>query len=197
MPELITELEKRDILRMSNEASNKLTKECLQTALIYLLSEKPIEKITVTELVKRSGVSRTAFYRNYSSKEDILIEMEEKICCAISKSLSSPDYENNQRQWFHDCFAAVMENASLFCVLLKTNIITETMKVLNSILETFYPVQTIREHYQILAIEGAFTSILTNWFKGGMKEDIEFMADLCDSFLKKGNINTAKKGENT
>ena len=64
MSELMTEIKKRDVLRMSNEASNKLTKECLQMALIYLLNEKPIEKITITELVKRSGVSRTAFYRN-------------------------------------------------------------------------------------------------------------------------------------
>ena len=38
MSELMTEIKKRDVLRMSNEASNKLTKECLQMALIYLLN---------------------------------------------------------------------------------------------------------------------------------------------------------------
>ena len=34
-----TELEKREILRLNNEESNKLTKECLSMALIYLMNE--------------------------------------------------------------------------------------------------------------------------------------------------------------
>ena len=53
---------------LSNKEANKVTRECLQTALIQLMSQKPFEKITITELVRRSGVSRTAFYRNYESK---------------------------------------------------------------------------------------------------------------------------------
>ena len=40
-----TELQKRDVLRMSNEESNRLTRECLQTALIQLMSEKPFDQI--------------------------------------------------------------------------------------------------------------------------------------------------------
>ncbi len=183
MSELMIEGKKRDVLRMSNEASNKLTKECLQMALIYLLNEKPIEKITITELVKRSGVSRTAFYRNYSSKEDIIIEMEEQICQAISESLSSPDYQNNLRQWFLDCFQTVKDNASLFQLFLQTTIAQETLKALNSILESFHQPHTIKEHYQLLAIEGAFSSILTDWFKNGMKEEVDFMADICASLM--------------
>ena len=183
MSELMTEIKKRDVLRMSNEASNKLTKECLQMALIYLLNEKPIEKITITELVKRSGVSRTAFYRNYSSKEDIIIEMEEQICQAISESLSNPDYQNNMRQWFQDCFQTVKDNSSLFHLFLQTTIAQETLKALNAILESFHKPQTIKEHYQILAIEGTFSSILTSWFRNGMKEDVSFMADICESLM--------------
>ena len=60
---------------LSNKEANKVTRECLQTALIQLMSQKPFEKITITELVRRSGVSRTAFYRNYESKEEILNEV--------------------------------------------------------------------------------------------------------------------------
>ena len=67
-----TELEKRDVLRMSNKESNRMTRECLQTALITLMGQKPFEKITISEIVRKSGVSRTAFYCNYDTKEDIL-----------------------------------------------------------------------------------------------------------------------------
>lgn len=70
---------------LSNKEANKVTKECLQTALIQLMSQKPFEKITITELVRRSGVSRTAFYRNYESKEEILNE----VCRSFIDSLSA------------------------------------------------------------------------------------------------------------
>lgn len=37
---------------LSNKEANKVTRECLQTALIQLMSQKPFEKITITELVR-------------------------------------------------------------------------------------------------------------------------------------------------
>ena len=56
MSELMTEIKKRDVLRMSNEASNKLTKECLQMALIYLLNEKPIPEQPSIEIIPRRRI---------------------------------------------------------------------------------------------------------------------------------------------
>ena len=84
-----TDLKKKENLRLSNEESNRLTRECLQTALVYLLSEKSLEDITITELVKRSGVSRTAFYRNYNTKEDILQEISDRIFSDLRDSLNN------------------------------------------------------------------------------------------------------------
>lgn len=61
-----------DYLRRSNEENHQLTKEAIETALLLLLEQKPLKKIAITELVERAGVARNSFYRNYSSKEDIL-----------------------------------------------------------------------------------------------------------------------------
>ena len=69
--EPLTEMQKKEVLRMNNKESNQLTRECLQLALMHLMGEHPYEKITVSEIVRRAGVSRTAFYRNYTDKEDI------------------------------------------------------------------------------------------------------------------------------
>ena len=59
-------------LRKSNQESNLLTREAIETALLQLLEKKELAKISISELVKRAGVSRAAFYRNYDSKEEIL-----------------------------------------------------------------------------------------------------------------------------
>ena len=48
-----TEMEKRDMLRLSNAESNKLTRECIQTALIHLMAYKELKKISISEIAKK------------------------------------------------------------------------------------------------------------------------------------------------
>ncbi|HEM6266420.1 TPA: TetR/AcrR family transcriptional regulator [Streptococcus suis] len=59
-------------LYQSNKEANQLTKESIETALLFLLEKKELKQISVSELVRKAGVSRNAFYRNYKSKEEIL-----------------------------------------------------------------------------------------------------------------------------
>ena len=82
-----TELEKKDILRLSNEEANRITRECLRIALMKLMSEKDFSKITITELTSLAGVSRTAFYRNYNSKEEIIEETVNSVLTKMTASL--------------------------------------------------------------------------------------------------------------
>ncbi len=51
-------------LRLSNEETNRLTRESLETALLQLLQEQDIRDISIEALVQRAGVSRMAYYRN-------------------------------------------------------------------------------------------------------------------------------------
>lgn len=59
-------------LSQSNKEINQLTKESIETALLFLLEKKDLKHISISELVRKAGVSRNAFYRNYKSKEEIL-----------------------------------------------------------------------------------------------------------------------------
>lgn len=52
--------------------SNIFTKNCIVTAFFDLLKETSFDKITITDIINKAGVSRMGFYRNYQSKEDIL-----------------------------------------------------------------------------------------------------------------------------
>lgn len=59
-------------LYQSNQEANQLTRESIETALLHLMEKKELPQISISELVKKAGVSRNAFYRNYKSKEEIL-----------------------------------------------------------------------------------------------------------------------------
>ena len=50
----------------------KNTKLSLSTALLELLEAKPLDKITVTELVKKCGVNRQTFYYNFRDIYDLV-----------------------------------------------------------------------------------------------------------------------------
>ena len=56
-------------LRKSNRRIQFLTRETIETALLQLLEKKDLAKISISELVKRAGVPRAAFYRNYDQKK--------------------------------------------------------------------------------------------------------------------------------
>ena len=52
--------------------SNDYLKECLADALLVLLKDKPIEKITVDELTAKAGVGRVTYFRSFSNKSEII-----------------------------------------------------------------------------------------------------------------------------
>lgn len=63
---------RKNVSPMSNESRNAYVIKHLTDAFLYLLAKKPIENITISELVDTAGVGRASFYRNYERKEDIL-----------------------------------------------------------------------------------------------------------------------------
>lgn len=178
-----TEFEKRDVLRMSNKESNRMTRECLQTALIALMGQKPFEKITISELVRRSGVSRTAFYRNYDTKEDILNELSDVFLDVLAKSFADGRFMNDRRGWYYDFFHIIQSNAPIFRLMLEAHMLNTSIFSTYTVFRKLDPYKETVAHYDFLAWEGALSTITVHWFQDGMKESIDFMADYCASSL--------------
>lgn len=63
---------RKNVSPMSNEGRNAYVIKHLTDAFLSLLAKKPIEDISISELVDTAGVGRASFYRNYECKEDIL-----------------------------------------------------------------------------------------------------------------------------
>lgn len=58
----------------ARNTANLLARECIVTALLQLLKEKPLSALSISEITSRAGVSRMTYYRNYKSKEDIFVQ---------------------------------------------------------------------------------------------------------------------------
>lgn len=65
------------------------TKMFLKEALLELMKEKAIDKITPTELCRKANINRNTFYTHYYTPRDVLTEVEADFSAQIIESLSS------------------------------------------------------------------------------------------------------------
>ena len=66
------EQKSRNVSPFSNESRNAYVIEHITESMLKLLNEKPIQDISISEIVDDAGVGRTSFYRNYETKEDVV-----------------------------------------------------------------------------------------------------------------------------
>lgn len=64
----------------------RMTKRLIQDALVELLRDKPISKVSVSELCALADVNRTTFYKHYTTQDDVLREVGERIAGEIAAS---------------------------------------------------------------------------------------------------------------
>lgn len=65
------------------------TKMFLKESLLELMKEKPVDKITPTELCRKAEINRNTFYAHYFSTRDVLEEIEVEFSTQIIDSLSN------------------------------------------------------------------------------------------------------------
>lgn len=73
---------------MKKAAAKELSKECIYTSLLQLMEQKPYSEISVTDIAKRAGVSRMAYYRNYRSKDEILLQRVDEMLYAFEENMA-------------------------------------------------------------------------------------------------------------
>ena len=170
------ELKKREALRLSNQESNKLTKDCIRTALLMLMGENAYDKITITDIIRRSGVSRAGFYRNYNSKDDVVKEFIEDIKTGLTMSMQ--DFDKDPRAWFLKCFEILRASEREVRILLDAR---QPLSFLPSgpDYSAISQDEGAEHFYFQLATHASLAAIITGWFERGMIESDAEMADIC------------------
>ena len=97
-----------------------VAQERIAVALIGLLNEKPLDRISITEITEKAGVSRVSYYRHFSSKEDVLTQHAEYVLESVYVDMKSGKLCNAYDFWkriYHDlgesCLVSSMQKADL------------------------------------------------------------------------------------
>ncbi len=174
-----SELEKRNIQRLSAEKANQLSRECLRAALFQLLSEKDFQKITVTELVKQAGVSRATFYRIYGTKEALLSEISDRAAEQMNSYLQSPRTPDDAYLWSLEIFRRLKDDTTMAKRLVSLKPSLAMVFAMSPLTERENPPRDLKTHYWNLAFEGAVLNIVKDWILHDMPQTPEEMAEIC------------------
>lgn len=191
-----TELEKHEILRQNNHEANAITRECIESALILLMKNKRFDEISVTDITRKAGVSRTAYYRNYTSKEDILSEYMRNIHRSISEILKQFDAVTETEKSWLALLTAVEQIATQYKLLLDAGfggkIISEFATYMN---ENTHEGDS-KKYFSSFYWAGAIFSVVSEWVSRGMQTPKEEIAFIGASLMTEG-IRTAEKFGNS
>ena len=96
----------------------QFTKQKLKEAIIGLLQEKSIDKITVRELCDTAGLNRGTFYLHYDTPAMLLKEIEEDFLTQNRKLFESFWQKGREQNIMEALFSYIKENRDIFCILM-------------------------------------------------------------------------------
>ena len=161
--------------------SNRFVKDCITTAFIELMKVHDYNAITITDITRKAGVSRMAYYRNYSSKEDILNKYMDEVGISIHEKIS----KMNTRDEIHNYYVALFEQLGAYrdlgVTIYRAHLGELILANINKYMSlTFRPEnETAASRYRHLYLAGAFYNVFIEWLKSGMRDDINELARFC------------------
>ncbi len=160
------------------DARVRYTRMIIEQCFLELLREKPVSKITVTELCDRALINRATFYKHYQDIPQLLEKLEEDLFGQILEMFQ--DQAENMETMLLDMMHYTKREWERFMALGSENGDPNLMlKTFMICYEKAYPIveqnmpglqESQRQMVYQFMSQGA-GGILTWWIKDGMKED--------------------------
>ena len=115
---------------MNNEEKNTYVRQQITRTLIQLLEEKDISDISIKELCDTAMIGRASFYRNYSSKDNVIATYAHELISNWGEALEK-NPEANILNFFEHLFNHFAENRTFYLSLHKqglSSILLDTIK---------------------------------------------------------------------
>ena len=145
---------------------------------LELLYEHPFADITVSDLVRKAGVARVSFYRNFDSTADVLELVVSEIIGKIYEITKPVIVDRDQSRW-REClygYILFLNESQNYYNLLKSQNIT---MLLNHFIESVRELVTEKENddlkqtYSLMAALSLINGVLIKWRETGAKESVD------------------------
>lgn len=162
-------------MNVKNNKRRRDSQAKIERAFVELLQTRDIKEITVSDLIKLTGLNRSTFYANYVDIFDLADKTRQQLESEFSNLFAEYDYFND-RSGAEKMFTHIKENQLFYQTYFK---LCYDDKHLISIYD---PKRAEQEHidsnikYHIEFFRNGLNAIIKLWLAGGCKESPEEMA---------------------
>ncbi len=162
------------------------TKEYVYEALRLLLNKFSYNEISISMIIKKSGIGRSTFYRHFYTKDDILytklrsqtIELVDLLNKTYDLGCYDKDIYNKVKLFFQYWYdhPGIIDT---IIFLNKTQLLYTTWSALLFDMFSIYDMglkKDVSKNYIAYFATGGLTSLLIAWFKNKRKDSVEYIA---------------------
>ena len=173
------------------------TCERLGSALVALIQERPIDDVTVQDVLDRASVGRSTFYVHYRDKDDLLLSQLEEFLERMSTALSIGKEESQRVVPVAELFAHIGSQKKLYRALADSGRLNDFFDLAQGyfargieqrLMESkrLSNLQQVESGARASALAGSMLSLLQWWLDRGAKESPRAMDELFHQMVWKG-----------
>lgn len=163
----------------------RLTKLLLKDKLKELLTEKPINRVTVKKICQAAEINRSTFYQHYSDQYALLGDIESDIIKQTDEFIDKINPENSGKQYLIYLLSYIRENGSILSILLdpqsgttfQPRIMASVLKRISTKVEPVLFSSELFPYFSQFLIMGNI-SVIEQWIKNGYNLPDEKVADM-------------------
>jgi AcrR family transcriptional regulator len=188
---------KQDQRRRMPDERVRRTRDRLGNAYVALIHEKPIESVTVQDVLDRASVGRSTFYLHFRDKNDLLLSELEKFLETMSTSLSVRKEASHRVVPVAEMFAHIENQRKLYRILADADRLNDFFDLAHHYFARGIE-NRLRESMRVpkiprgelparaFALAGSLLSLLRWWLDHGAKEPPGEMDELFHKMVWNG-----------
>lgn len=169
----------------------RYTEQVIENALMTLLDEKPVEKITVRELCSIAGINRSTFYLHYQDVYDLIDRMYQSTIDEIIPDLIvlEPHTDSASRNLkIRNLLKAVYEKATWYRAVFEgktgkdflSDLYRRGIEELSSSGDRGLLADRKRVEYNLDFFIAGVVQVMRRWLRGDCSDPLEYIAELIE-----------------
>ena len=164
------------------------TKKAIRQTFTDLMSRKPLEEITVSDVAAGAMINRKTFYAHYASIFDIVAEIEDEIVDSVQRLLEGKRLEDileNPYDLFRDLNQILNNNIDLYGRLLTvsgtSNLVQKIIRMIRQQVGVTYqdkaPLEPQTLDMVVHFLLSGLLAVFIEWYNTGRTQSIEKMSE--------------------
>ncbi len=168
------------------------TRQAIHEALVELIQEKELSRITVKELVERANVNRKTFYNHYSDVYGVMDDLEDELIGKLMsriRGLKLEEFVASPNLLMHEVMREFQKNERIYTVLINvgnkshllSKVVAEEKKLLRENYQGDFSGPDQWEDYFLNFFASGAMAVFETWCHSERRVPIEDISDFFDA----------------